>query len=86
MRETWVRSLGWEDPLEEGMAIHSSILTWRIPMDRGARQATVWARKELDMTEQLSTHIRDIPYSDVKIENVGNHCHSKTDFFFKSRI
>ena len=34
MRETWVRSLGWEDPLEEGMATHSSILAWRIPMDR----------------------------------------------------
>ena len=32
--ETWVRSLGWEEPLEEGMATHSSILTWRIPMDR----------------------------------------------------
>jgi len=31
-----VRSLGWEDPLEEGMATHSSILTWRIPVDRGA--------------------------------------------------
>ena len=31
MHETWVGSLGWEDPLEEGMAIHSSILTWRIP-------------------------------------------------------
>ena len=31
MRETWVRSLGWEDPLEEGMATHSSILAWRIP-------------------------------------------------------
>ena len=29
--ETWVRSLGWEDPLEEGMATHSSILAWRIP-------------------------------------------------------
>ena len=41
MRETWVRSLGWEDPLEEGMATHSSILVWRIPMDRGAWQATV---------------------------------------------
>ena len=41
MRETWVRSLGWEDPLEEGMAIHSSILTRRIPMERGARWATV---------------------------------------------
>ena len=41
MRETWVRSLGWEDLLEEGMATHSSILAWRIPMDRGAWRATV---------------------------------------------
>ena len=39
--EIWVQSLVWEDPLEEGMAIHSSILAWRIPMDRGAWQATV---------------------------------------------
>ena len=31
MRETWVQSLGWEDPLEKGMATHSSILAWRIP-------------------------------------------------------
>ena len=36
MQETQVRSLGWEDPLEEGMATHPSILAWRIPMDRGA--------------------------------------------------
>ena len=36
MQKTWVQSLGWEDPLEEGMATHSSILAWRIPMDRGA--------------------------------------------------
>ena len=41
MQETWVRSLGWEDPLEEGMATHSGILAWRIPMDRGAWWATV---------------------------------------------
>ena len=41
MHETWVRSLGWEDPLEKGMAIHSSILSWRIHIDRGAWQATV---------------------------------------------
>ena len=34
--KTWVQSLGWEDPLEEGMATHSSILAWRIPMDGGA--------------------------------------------------
>ena len=31
IRETWVQSLGWEDPLEEGMGTHSSILAWRIP-------------------------------------------------------
>ena len=31
MRETWVQSLGWEDPLEKGKATHSSILAWRIP-------------------------------------------------------
>ena len=42
MRETWVQSLGWEDPLEEGMTTHSSILAWRIPMDRGAWWATVY--------------------------------------------
>ena len=40
-QETLVRPLGWEDPLEEGMATHSNILAWRIPMDRGAWQATV---------------------------------------------
>ena len=41
MQETWVQSLGQEDPLEEGMATHSSILVWRIPVDRGAWQAAV---------------------------------------------
>ena len=38
MWETWVRSLGWEDPLEKEMATHSSILAWRIPTDRGTCQ------------------------------------------------
>ena len=41
MQETWARFLSWEYPLEEGMVTHSSILAWRIPMDRGAWQATV---------------------------------------------
>ena len=41
VQETGVRSLGQEDPLEEGMATHSSVLAWRIPMDRGAWRATV---------------------------------------------
>ena len=40
MQETWVQSLGWEDPPEEGVATHSSILAWRSPMDRGAWWAT----------------------------------------------
>ena len=41
MWETWVQFLGQEDRLEEGMATQSSILSWRIPMDRGAWQAAV---------------------------------------------
>ena len=41
MQESPVQFLGWEDPLEDGMATHSSILAWRIPMDKGASQATV---------------------------------------------
>ena len=41
MWETWVRSLGWEDPLNKSMATHSSILAWRTPMDRGAWWAIV---------------------------------------------
>jgi len=49
MQEIWVQSLGWEDPLEEGMATGSSIIAWRIPMDRG-----VW-QLQRDMTEQLRT-------------------------------
>ena len=53
MRETWVRSLGKEDPLEGGMATHSSILAWRIPMDREARWATVHG------VEKSQTQLRD---------------------------
>ena len=41
MQETWVPFLGWEDPLEEGMATHSGIPAWRIPSVRGTWQATV---------------------------------------------
>ena len=46
-----VRSLGWEDPWEEGMATHSSILAWRISWTKGAWWATVHSVAESDMTE-----------------------------------
>ena len=60
MQETRVRSLGQEDPLEEEMAIHSSILGWRIHgilMDRGAWWATVHGvAKESNTTEQVNNN------------------------------
>ena len=49
MRETWVRSLGWEDLLEKGKGTHSSILAWRIPWT-----VCPWDCKESNMTEPLS--------------------------------
>ena len=64
MWDIWVQSLGWKDPLEEGMEAHSNILSWRIPMDRGAWCATVhWGHKELDMTEGLSTWKYNLEYT-----------------------
>ena len=54
VQETWVQSQGREDALEEGMATHSSILAWRIPMDSGAWRATVCGIEESDTTEQLN--------------------------------
>ena len=64
-REMWVPSLGREDPLEEGRATHSRILSWRIPMDRGAWQATTHEVAELDTTEQLSTAQHIIVYMPI---------------------
>ena len=53
----WVQSLCQKDPLEESMATHSSILAWRIPMDRGVWQATVHGVTETStQLEQLSMH------------------------------
>ena len=51
MQETWVGSLGWEDPLEEGTATHSSILAWRIHEQRSLMGYSLWGRKESDTTE-----------------------------------
>ena len=51
MWETQVQSLGWEGPLQKGMATHSSILAWRIPW---TEEAGRWGHKESDMTERLT--------------------------------
>ena len=54
MRENWVQSLGWEDPQEEGMATHSSILAWGNPVDIGALWVTV--HRVTKSRARLSTH------------------------------
>ena len=51
----WDRSLGWEDPLEEGMATHSSILAWRIPMDTGAWGVQSMGSQRVRYNKRLST-------------------------------
>ena len=56
-QETWVRSLGREDPLEKGMANHSSILAWRIPQ-RSLAGHSPWGCRELDTTEQLTLSLQ----------------------------
>ena len=55
--EIWVQFLGWEDPLEDGMATHSSTLAWRIPMDRGAWLATVHRLQSLLDATEVTEHI-----------------------------
>ena len=51
MRETWVLFLGWEDPLEEDMATHSSILAWNPQGQRNPVGYSPWSHKESDTTE-----------------------------------
>ena len=53
MQETQVRSLGWDDPLEKGMATHSSIIAWEIPWTESLAGYSPWSPKESDTTERL---------------------------------
>ena len=73
VQETWVRSLGWEDPLEKGMATHSSVLTWRIPMDIGAWRATVRGvtKSQTRLSDQAHTCIRI--RSSQLCDDLGDH-------------
>ena len=60
MWEIQVRFLGQKDPPEKGMATHSSILAWKIRMDRGTwRTYSPWSHKTVDTTEQLNNSINE---------------------------
>ena len=65
MRETWVRSLGWEDPLEKGKAIHSSILAWRI--------YSPWSHKESNVLPTASYILQKGKQENCLIELEENH-------------
>ena len=71
MWETWVRSLGWEDPLEKEKAIHSGILAWRIPWT----VYNPWGRKEFDATELNFPPIPQIEGDlSLKLSSILNVC------------
>ena len=73
MWETWVWSLDWEDPLEAGMATHTSILAWRIPMERGTWRALGSQRVRHDWVTKHSTTqhwLTDLIYFFFSLENV----------------
>ena len=55
MQEMQIQSLGWEDPLEEGMVTHSSVLAWRVPGQRSLAGCSPRGHRESDTTERLST-------------------------------
>ena len=60
-QEPQVRSLGREEPLEDGLATHSSILAWRIPGTEEQTKYSPWSRKESDLSEQLTVqHACDV--------------------------
>ena len=84
MWETWVWSLGWEDPLEEGMTPHSSILAWRSPMDRGAgglwsmglqRVGHDWVTKHTHTKEKVNKDIENLKNTVKQQHNsiIGNY-------------
>ena len=66
MQGMWVQSLVWEDPLEEEIATHSSILAWKIPGQRSLADYSSWGRKELDTTDRAHSPERCLPYTQMK--------------------
>ena len=81
MQETWDRSLGWENSLEEGMATPSSILAWRIPRTEEAGCSPL-GRKDLDMTEatQLAYKPPELDTTEVTQHTLRHFTESKVVF------
>ena len=67
MWETQVRSLGWEDPLEKEMAIHSSTLAWKIPWTEEPGRLQSMGREESDTTERLHVHVLETVMAPVVV-------------------
>ena len=65
MLEMWVQSSGGEDPLEEGMATYSSILAWRVPMDRRAWQGRVHGGEVTKSWAQFSRHTHTYTHTQI---------------------
>ena len=68
MQETWVQSLGWEDPLEMEMATHSSILAWKSPWMEEPGRLQSMDRKESD-TAELLTHTHTHTHTHTRVKN-----------------
>ena len=77
MQETRVQSLGWEDPLEEGMATHSNTLAWRIPMDRGAWQASVHGVAKSQTRLSDDAHMRIKSFKECYLKWDGQRRYSR---------
>ena len=70
MWETWVRSLDWEDPLEEGMATHSSVLAWRMPQtEEPGGLYSPWVA-ESDMNERLTLHFKTHTHTHTHTQDI----------------
>ena len=72
MQETWVWSLGQEDPLEKRMATHSSILAWRIPWtEKSGSLHSPWGQTESDTTEPLTQRLWAVPWKILPCDSVS---------------
>ena len=78
-QEAWVQSLGWEDPLEEGMANEASILAWRTAMDRGAWRATIVygvakSQTRLRRLNHARMQVMGVSVLFKKLNSLSTHC------------